>query len=649
MEGDKLKTIRLTVAQAVVKFLNNQYIEFDGKEQKFVKGIFTVFGHGNVVGLGEALYQDPGDLIVHQGRNEQGMAHAAIAFAKQNHRKQIYACTSSVGPGAANMVTAAATATANNIPVLILPGDVFATRQPDPVLQQIEQPHNLSISTNDAFKAVSKYWDRVNRPEQLMTAMINAMRVLTDPADTGAVTIGLPQDVQAEAYDYPEYFFKKRVHRVERRPAVKEAIENAIKIIKSKKKPILICGGGVRYSEAADTFKQFAEKFNIPFGETQAGKSAIEWDHYLNLGGIGVTGNLAANVIAKEADLVIGVGTRFTDFTTASKALFQNPDVDFLTINVSEFDAYKLDATMIVADAKVALQDISERLDREGYRSSYKDEIENAKKDWLKELDRLFKIDYHDKDYKPEIAGHIDEALSEFYEDTGSCLTQTRVLGELDRLLDEDAIVVGASGSLPGDMQRIWCPKKPNTYHMEYGYSCMGYEIAGALGVKLARPEKEVYAMVGDGSYLMLHSELITSIQENKKINVILFDNMGFGCINNLQMSQGIGSFNTEFRYRNEVSGKLDGKYVQIDYAKCAEGYGVKTYSVKTIEELREAIKDSKKQKISTLIDIKVLPKTMTGGYGSWWHVGVPAVSESKEVEKAYLEKERQLAKARKY
>ncbi|AEB76621.1 3D-(3,5/4)-trihydroxycyclohexane-1,2-dione hydrolase [Clostridium botulinum] len=645
-----MKTIRLTVAQALVKFLNQQYIEFDGQQHKFIKGIFTIFGHGNVVGLGQALEQDPGDLEVHQGRNEQGMAHVATAFAKQMHRKQIYACTSSVGPGAANMVTSAATATANNIPVLILPGDTFATRQPDPVLQQVEQTHNLSITTNDAFKAVSKYWDRVVRPEQLMPAMINAMRVLTDEANTGAVTIALPQDVQGEAYDFPEYFFQKRVHRIERRPATNEAIKDAVELIKSKKKPIMVCGGGVRYSEAAEALKKFAEAFNIPFGETQAGKSAIEWDYEYNLGGIGTTGNLSANVIAKDADLVIGIGTRFTDFTTASKSLFKNEDVDFLTINVSEFHAYKLDAqARVVADAKVALDAIREELAKTGYKSAYTTEIKDAKDAWIKELDRLFNVKYTGEGFVPEIAGELDDVLPEFHKQMGSCLTQTQVLGELNKLIDDDSIVLGAAGSLPGDLQRVWCAKKPNTYHMEYGYSCMGYEVAGALGAKLAAPDREVYALVGDGSFMMLHSELVTSIQDRKKINVVLLDNAVFGCINNLQMGHGMGSFGTEFRFRNEKTGKLDGELVPINFAKVAEGYGVKTYSVKTVEELRNAIEDSKKQAVSTLIDIKVLPKTMTHGYESWWHVGVAEVSEKPSIQKAYTEKEQALKKARRY
>lgn len=644
-----MKTVRLTMAQALVKFLDNQYVEFDGKEIKFVKGIFTVFGHGNVLGLGQALEEDAGELIVHQGRNEQGMAHAAMGFAKQSLRKQIYACTSSVGPGAANMVTAAATASANRIPVLFLPGDTYASRQPDPVLQQIEHYHDLNITTNDAFKAVSKYWDRVVRPEQLMTAMINAMRVLTDPADTGAVTIALPQDVEAEAYDYPVDFFKKRVHRIDRRPPTKGMLKDAVELIQTRKKPILVCGGGVRYSEAAEAFKAFAEKFNMPFGETQAGKSAIVWDHKLNLGGIGTTGNLSANLIAKEADLVIGVGTRYTDFTTASKWLFQNPDVAFVNINVAEFDAYKLDAVKIVADAKEGLEALSAELEKIGYKSAYTTEIKEARAKWAKELKRLYTLRYTGEGFKPEVADHIDHVLPEFGKLTGSYLTQTRVLGMLDELLDEDAIVVGSSGSLPGDMQRVWRAKRPNTYHMEYGYSCMGYEVNAALGVKIACPDREVYSMVGDGSYMMLHSELVTSIQEGIKINVVVFDNMAFGCISNLQMGHGMGSFGTEFRYRNPKTGKLDGNLVPVDFAKNAEGYGCMTYTVRNEEELIKAVEDSRKQIVSTLIDIKVLPKTMTNGYESWWRVGSAEVAKKESVLKATEGVKKELEKARRY
>ncbi|PGL38902.1 3D-(3,5/4)-trihydroxycyclohexane-1,2-dione acylhydrolase (decyclizing) [Bacillus cereus] len=644
-----MQTVRMTTAQALVKFLDQQYVEFDGEQQKFIKGIFTIFGHGNVVGLGQALEEDAGELEVYQGRNEQGMANAAMAFAKQKHRKQIMACTSSVGPGSANMITSAATASANNIPVLLLPGDVFATRQPDPVLQQIEQTHDLSISTNDAFRAVSKYWDRVNRPEQLMTAMIQAMRVLTNPADTGAVTICLPQDVQGEAWDFPNYFFQKRVHRIERRLPTKASLADAVEMIKKKKKPIMICGGGVRYAEAAEELKQFAEAFRIPFGETQAGKSAIESSHPYNLGGIGVTGNLAANTIAKEVDLVIGIGTRFTDFTTVSKQLFQNEEVEFLNINTSEFHANKLDALKVIADAKEALLALMDELQAIDYQSSYTVEIADAKEAWETELARLHNIRFTGQDFTPEVEGHFDENLNEYVEALGTQLTQTAVIGQMNTLLDEDAIIVGAAGSLPGDLQRMWATRKPNTYHMEYGYSCMGYEVAGALGAKLAEPLKEVYAMVGDGSYQMLHSELVTSLQENKKINVLLFDNSGFGCINNLQMGNGMGSFGTEFRYRNQETRKLNGAIMKIDFAASAAGYGVKTYRVTSIEQLQEALIDAKKQTVSTLIDIKVLPKTMTNGYDSWWHVGVAEVSNSQSVQAAYESKVSNLQKARSY
>ena len=643
-----MKTIRMTTAQALVKFLKNQYVEFDGVEQQFVKGVFTIFGHGNVVGLGQALDQD-GEFTIHQGCNEQGMAHAAVGFAKQKHRKQIYAVTSSVGPGAANMVTAAATATANRIPVLLLPGDTYATRQPDPVLQQVEQFHDLSISTNDSFKAVSKYWDRVYRPEQLMTAMLNAMRVLTDPADTGAVTVCLPQDVQGEAWDFPEYFFEKRVHRIERRPATKAMINDAVELIKRKKKPLLVCGGGVRYSEAADALQQFAEKFNIPFAETQAGKSAISCEHELNLGGIGTTGGLAANVIAHDADLIIGVGTRFTDFTTASKWLYQGEDAEVLTINVAEFDAYKLDATKVVADAQEALNAIAAQLSEAGYRSAYDQEIAQAQKAWHDELNRLWAIEYTGEGFKPEIAGHMDETLAEYADVLGSTLTQTRVLGVLNHTLDDDAVIVGAAGSLPGDLQRVWQAKQPNTYHMEYGYSCMGYEVNAALGAKIACPEQEVYALLGDGSFMMLHSELQTAVQENQKINLIVLDNMSFGCINNLQMGFGNNSFGTENRARNPETGALDGRLVPVDFAKIGEGYGCKTYSVRTVEELTAAIADAKQQTVSTVIDVKVLPKTMTDGYQSFWRVGNAQVADKPEILAATESMEAELKKARYY
>lgn len=645
-----MKTQTMTMAQALVKFLNNQYIEVDGEQSRFVKGIFTIFGHGNVLGLGQALEQDAGGLVVHQGRNEQGMAHAAMGYAKQMRRRQIYACTSSVGPGAANMVTAAATATANRIPVLLLPGDIYACRQPDPVLQQVEQFHDLSLSTNDAFRAVSKYWDRILRPEQLMTAMISAMRVLTDSEHTGAVTIALPQDVQGEAYDYPEGFFARRVWRQERIVPTAAMLRTAVELISRKKKPILICGGGVRYSGAAEAFGAFAERFQIPFGETQAGKSALVYSHELNLGGIGVTGGLAANRIAREADLVIGVGTRYTDFTTASKSLFQNPDVEFLNINIGGFDAVKLDGVPVRADAKTALEALTEQLAATGYRSAYTTEIETVRREWADELERLFKLPFTGAGFVPEIAGHLDEAVQEFSRDTGSTLTQTRALGILDEHLAADAVVVGSSGSLPGDLQRVWRPKQPDTYHLEYGYSCMGFEVNAALGAKLAVGDRqEVYAMVGDGAYMMLHSELLTSIQEHKKINVLLFDNASFGCINNLQMGCGMGSYGTENRYRNAATGQLDGQFVYVDFAMNAAAYGCRTYTARTEEELIAAVEDSKKQTVSTLIDIKVLPKTMTNGYESWWRAGVAEVSGKASIAAADAEMKKMISKSRAY
>jgi len=642
-----MNTVRLTMAQALIRFLENQYVRFDDAERRFVRGIFMLPGHGNVVGLGQAIQQEAKTLEIYHGKNEQGQAQAAMAFAKQMHRKQIFACTSSVGPGAANMVTAAANATANNIPLLLLPGDIYVSRQPDPVLQQIEQPQELSVSTNDAFRPVCRYWDRVARPEQLMTAMLSAMRVLTDPADTGAVCIALPQDTQAEAYDYPESFFARRVHRIERRPPAAYAIEEAAEVICAAKKPILICGGGVRYSEAHESFRAFAQKHNIPFGETQAGKSAVVWDHPLNLGGIGVTGCQAANDIAKEADVVIGVGTRYTDFTTASKWLFRG-DARFVNINVSEFQAYKLDAVRVVADAKLALDALSGALG--GYVSAYTDEIAAAKEGWLRELARLDSISCG-PDYAPEVKDANSGSWKRFRDDVGSELTQTMALGVVNRVIAPDSVVIGASGSLPGCMQRMWRPKAPNTYNMEYGYSCMGYEVSGALGVKLAvGPEREVYAMTGDGSFNMLHSELITSVQEGRKINVLLFDNAGFGCINNLQVGQGNDTMCTELRFRGE-GGRLyhDGPFMNIDYAAIAEAYGCKAYRVKTAGELEHALEDAKKQTRSTLIDMKVLPKSMTEGYGGWWRVGVAEVSERDAVRQARKDLDAHLEQARKY
>ena len=640
-----MKTVRLTMAQALVRFLENQYIAYDGKEHPFVEGVIMLPGHGNVVGLGQALRQETKRLKVWQGKNEQGMAHTAVAFAKQMKRKKIIAVTSSVGPGAANMVTAAATATANNIPVLILPGDVYACRQPDPVLQQIEQTHDLSISTNDAFRAVCRYWDRIVRPEQLMSAMISAFRVLTDPANTGAVCIAIPQDVEGEAYDYPESFFHKRVHRLARRTPDAEAIEEAAAVIKTAKKPILICGGGVRYSEAHKEFQAFAEATGIPFGETQAGKGAVLYDHPLNLGGIGVTGCSAANEIAKEADVIIGVGTRYTDFTTSSKWLFKD-DAKFVNINVSEFQAMKMDAVPVVADAKRALPLLLDALD--GYKAPYTTEVKEARDRWFRELDRLHHITYGEG-YVPEVNDANAASADRFAKDLDACLTQTSVLGAINFAIDPEDVAIGSAGSLPGDMQRMWCARGIDTYNMEYGYSCMGYEISGALGVKYAIGDRDVYAMVGDGSFIMLHSELLTAVQEHKKINVCVFNNASFGCINNLQVGHGNDSLCTELRFRGE-DGEHSGNFMPVDFAKIAEGYGCKAFRIHSIDEMKAAIAEAKKiEGVPVVYDIRVLPKSMTEGYGSWWRVGDTEVSENPRNLKAYEDHLAHVKDARKY
>ncbi|CCX42566.1 3D-(3 5/4)-trihydroxycyclohexane-1 2-dione hydrolase [Clostridium sp. CAG:1024] len=640
-----MKTVRLTMAQALVRFLENQYIAYDDAEHPFVEGVIMLPGHGNVVGLGQALRQETRRLKVWQGKNEQGMAHTAVAFAKQMKRKKIIAVTSSVGPGAANMVTAAATATANNIPVLILPGDVYACRQPDPVLQQIEQTYDLSLSTNDAFRPVCRYWDRIVRPEQLMSALLSAFRVLTDPANTGAVCLAIPQDVEGEAYDYPESFFKKRVHRLARRLPEAEALREAAEVIRKAQKPLLICGGGVRYSEAHGEFRTFAEKTGIPFAETQAGKSAVLYDHPLNLGGIGVTGCSAANEIAREADVVIGVGTRYTDFTTASKWLFRE-DAKFVNINVSEFQALKLEAVPVVADAKRALPALMSALD--GYRPSYTDEIKTARDRWFKELDRLHRIAYG-AGYVPEVNDANAGSADRFAKDLDASLTQTAVLGCINFEIAPEDVVIGSAGSLPGDMQRMWCARGEDTYNMEYGYSCMGYEISGALGVKYAIGDRDVYAMVGDGSFLMLHSELLTAVQEHQKINVCLFNNASFGCINNLQVGHGNDTLCTELRFRGE-DGEHSGSFMPVDFAKIAEGYGCRAFTVRSLEELRAAMVEAKKiEGVPVLFDIRVLPKSMTDGYGSWWRVGDTEVSENPRNLVAYEENLAHMKQARAY
>ena len=613
-----MKRERLTMSQALVKFLDNQYIEFDGVESKFVSGIFGIFGHGCVVGVGQALEQGGHNLKFYQGKNEQNMALAAVAYAKQKDRKAIIPCVSSIGPGATNMVTACGCATANRIPLLVLPGDTFACRQPDPVLQQAEFFDNYGRTVTDAFKGVCHYFDRINRPEQLMTACLNAMRVLTDPADTGAVCLAMPQDVEGEAYDYPEHFLKKRVWHIDRRPIAKSQLDRAVRMIKESKKPIIICGGGVRYSGAEKQLLAFAEKYNTPIAETQAGKGIIPWQNPLNLGGIGVTGGKAANVIGRDADLVIGVGTRFSDFTTSSKWLF-NENRKVLAINICPFDAYKMDAEAVVADAREALNALTDALN--GYKTKYNDEISKAKAEWDAIVD-----DYYTK--------QLDGGLN-----------QTLALGIINEFMGDEDIALGSAGSLPGDMQRLFRPKGRGTYHMEYGFSNMGYEVNGALGAKLAKPEAEVYTFCGDGSFLMGHSELYTAVQEGLKINVCLFDNLGWGCIENLQNNQGTDTFGTVLRARNPKTGMLDGAEISVDFAKIAEGYGAKGYSIHNSAELRAALEDAKKRTEPVLFDIKVLPKTMTPGFESWWRVGVAEVSKSESVRAAYDDMQKNIKK----
>jgi 3D-(3,5/4)-trihydroxycyclohexane-1,2-dione acylhydrolase (decyclizing) len=624
------KTLKLTTAQAALRFLDNQYVEFDGREIKFVEGVFGIFGHGVVVGLGEALAYGNTSLRFYQAKNEQGAGHAAAGFAKQHNRLKIMAVCSSIGPGALNMVNAAATATANHIPALFLPSDAFACRQPDPVLQQIEIPADYTSTASDSFRAVSRYWDRVQRPEQLMTAFINAFRVLTDPAETGAVTVSLPQDVQGEAYNYPEEFFAKRVHHIERRIPTTGQIARALAMLKAAKKPLVICGGGVRYSCAGPALEKFCEAFHIPFAETQGGKGTVLWDNPYNLSGIGNTGSLAANRLAKEADLIIGAGTRLGDFTTCSKWLFQNPDCKILGINIASFDAYKMNAEPIIADAKLCLEALTAAA--AGYKSQWGDKIKAVRAEWKAEVDRLYS-----EDAPPAPDGR-------------PLLSQARVLGELnDRLLPKDAIVVSGSGSIPSDMQRVWRTRVTDTYHMEYAFSCMGYEVAAALGAKIAFPDKEVVTIIGDGAYTMLHSELLTAVQEGKKIIVVVLDNAGFHCIDNLQHSQGIDHFGNEWKTRDAKSGLLEGESVQVDYAKNGESWGALGLRARTPEELAAAVKEALASKKPVVIDVKVSPKTMTKGCESWWRVGTAQVSPNPEVEAAARAMAAEIAKARQF
>ena len=591
-----MRTIRLTMAQALLRFLDAQYVELDGYEHKFVHGVMGIFGHGNVTGLGEALEYGDSSLRFIQGNNEQGLVHAATAFAKQKNRLGIYACTSSIGPGATNMITGAATATVNRIPVLLLPGDSFSSRQPDPVLQQIETPWDHTINANNAFKPVSRYWDRIERPEQLMVAALNAMRVLTDPVETGAATLCLPQDTQAEAYDYPDYFLAKRIWHLDRRPLNPRSLREATTLLSKARKPLIIAGGGVHYSHASDTLRDFAETFGIPVGETQAGKSAMSWKNSMSVGAIGVTGTSAANLLANEADVVLVVGSRLQDFTTASKQIF-SPEVKLLHLNVSQYDGLKMDSIALQADAKFGLESLKDILQTESYQTSleYRERISELQSEWNVEVDRLYQLNSEE--------GNV----------------QTLIIGALNKFMSPEDVVLCAAGSLPGDLHRLWRSELPKSYHMEYGYSCMGYEVAGGLGARLAMDKGELYVIVGDGSYLMLHSEILTALKEHVKINVILLDNSGYQCIKNLQMAHGSVGFGNEFRYREKNSDRLIGKITPVDFKKYAEALGVKAFYANNVNEFKELLRTTRKEDVSTLIEVKVLPGTMTDGYHSWW------------------------------
>ena len=603
-------TRRLTVAQTVVAFLKNQYVERDGRECRFFEGCFGIFGHGNVAGMGQALEQDPG-LRYYLFRNEQAMVHAAAAFAKSTFRMRTMVCTTSIGPGATNMVTGAALATINRLPVLLLPGDIFARRNVAPVLQQVESSHTQDISVNDCFKPVSRYWDRMQRPEQLLTSLPEAMRVLTSPADTGAVTLCLPQDVQAEAFDVPEEFFHKRVWSIPRNRCDQTLLNRAAEWLRAAKKPLIIAGGGVLYSEASAALSTFADATGIPVTETQAGKGSLPYDHPQNVGAMGATGTPGANILAREADVILGIGTRYSDFTTASKTAFQNPEVRFVNINVCEFDAYKHAAVALTADARVAIEELQQAVTGYKVAESYKLKITEFRADWEKQVDRI-----HGLRKDPPIS-------------------QGEVIGIVNNFTQPSDIMLCAAGSMPGDLHKLWRTRQPGGYHMEYGYSCMGYEIAGGLGVKLAHPDREVYVLVGDGSYLMMAQEIITAVQEGCKLNIVLLDNHGFSSIGGLSRSCGNDGMGTEYRHRGNGNGKYDGDLLPVDFQANAASLGALTCRVRTGVELKAALIATRKQSRTSLIVIETAYDERVPGYESWWDVPIAEVSDNEAVKAA--------------
>ena len=605
-----MKTLRMTTAQAIVTFLKNQYVERDGRQHAFFSGVLGIFGHGNVAGIGEALLENP-DLPYILVRNEQAAVHMAAGYAKASNRLRTFACTSSIGPGATNMITGAAMATINRLPVLLLPGDIFARRNVAPVLQQLESPSTQDIGVNDCFKPVSRYWDRIYRPEQIITALPEVMRVLTSPSDCGAVTLALPQDVQAEAYDFPEELLQKRVWLIRRPRADSVSLDRATRAIARSRKPLLVAGGGVLFSEASEALAAFASRLGVPVAETQAGKGSLPYDHPQCVGAIGVTGTLAANRLAREADLVIGVGTRYSDFTTASMTAFQNPDVRFVNINTAEFDACKVSAIPVVADARATLEALTAALQGHKVSDDYAAQIAGLKQAWEAEVDRLFHLNTQPKPAQSEVIGAMWEAS-----------------GPRDML-------VSAAGSHPGDLHKLWRTRTPNGYHLEYGYSTMGYEIPGALGAKLADPSREVYVFLGDGTYLMMPSEIVTAVQEHIKLIIVLVDNKGFASIGGLSRSLGMEGFGTSYRERSRASGKLDGDPLKVDYAASVRSLGAHAITAGSLSELKAALEEAKKMDRITVVVVETQPGVGVPGYESWWDVAVAEDSQIQEVRQA--------------
>lgn len=615
------KTVRLTTAQAIIAFLKHQYVERDGAQSRFFAGMLGIFGHGNVAGIGQALQQNP-DFRYILVRNEQSAVHMATGYAKASNRLGTFVCTSSIGPGATNMVTGAAAATINRLPVLLLPGDIFARRNVAPVLQQLESESSQDVSVNDCLRPVSRYWDRIYRPEQILTSLPEVMRVLTSPAETGAVTLALPQDVQAEAYDYPEEFLRDRVWNIRRPRADALSLQRAAEVIRSSKTPLIVAGGGVLYSEACETVANFASETGIPVSETQAGKGSLPYDHPQSVGAVGATGTFAANRLAREADCVIGIGTRYSDFTTASMTAFQNPDVQFVNINVAEFDAYKVSAIPVIADARSALEDLLPLLPRHWVPKPYADQITTWKREWEAEVDRLFHLNSQPLPAQSEVIGAIWEAS-----------------GPRDML-------VSAAGSHPGDLHKLWRARTPNGYHMEYGYSCMGYEIPAAIGAKMADPSRTVYVFVGDGTYLMAPTEIVTSVQEGVKIVIIIVNNFGFASIGGLSAALGSDGFGTRYRKRS-WSGELDGERLCVDFAANARSLGARAIHAANLAEFKKALEESKATDRTTAIVVETNREIRVPGYESWWDVAVAEVSESASVQKARREYEEARKKQR--